>query len=141
MMASFWSYEYSRIMIWHGLNFEHFKSLEGLENLKNLVNWMLWTFWELTCSSRSILSSDLGLNSFESCFFEKHFQKIIVRPYLMSKRYTLMTFKGICMNFLLELNKFILNYPVTSKQSHKIVQIHMGPPVHMQASQKTKNSL
>ena len=28
---------------------------------------MLWTSWELTCSFRSILSSDLELNSFESC--------------------------------------------------------------------------
>ena len=50
----------------------------------------------------------------------------------MSKKYTLLTFKGICMNFLLELNKFILNYPVTSKQPHKIVQIHMGHPVYTQ---------
>ena len=41
-----------------------------------------------------------------------------------------MTFKGICMNFLLELNKFILNYPVTSKQPHKMVQIHMGHPLN-----------
>ena len=38
-----------------------------LENLKNLDNWVLWTFWELTCGFRSILSSDLGLDSFESC--------------------------------------------------------------------------
>ena len=42
-------------------------NLVDLENLKNLVNWVLWTLWELTCSSRSILSGDLGLNSFESC--------------------------------------------------------------------------
>ena len=70
----FVSYEYFRIVIWHGLNFEHFKNLENLEyleNLKNLDNWVLWTFWELTCSFRSILSSDLGLNSFESCFNKK----------------------------------------------------------------------
>ena len=39
-----------------------------LENLKNLDNWVLWTFWELSCRFRSILSSDLVLNSFESCF-------------------------------------------------------------------------
>ena len=64
----FVSYEYFRIMIWHGLNFEHFKNLEDLENLENLENLVFWTFWELTCSFRSILSSDLGLNSFESCF-------------------------------------------------------------------------
>ena len=32
MITSFWSYEYSRIMIWHGLNFEHFKNLENLKN-------------------------------------------------------------------------------------------------------------
>ena len=47
----------------------------------------------------------------------------------MSKKYTLLTFKGICMNFLLELNLFILSHPVTSKQPHKVVQIHMGHPV------------
>ena len=44
------------------------------------------------------------------------------------KKYTLLTFRGICMNFLLEL-KFFLSHPVTSKQPHKIVQIHMGHPV------------
>ena len=49
----------------------------------------------------------------------------------MSKKFTLLTFKGICMNFLLELNIFILSHPVTSKQPHKIVQIHMGHPVHI----------
>ena len=38
MIASFWSYEYSRIMIRHGLNFEHFMNLEDLENLKNVVS-------------------------------------------------------------------------------------------------------
>ena len=47
----------------------------------------------------------------------------------MSKKYTLLTFKDICMNFLLELNFFILSYPVTSKQSREIVQIHMHHPV------------
>jgi hypothetical protein len=40
-----------------------------------------------------------------------------------------LTFKGICMNFLLELKFFILSHPVTSKQPHKIVQIHKGHPV------------
>jgi len=53
----------------------------------------------------------------------------------MSNKYTLLTFKGICMNFLLELKFFILSHPVTSKQPHKIVQIHMGHPV-FSASQK-----
>ena len=47
----------------------------------------------------------------------------------MSKKNTLLTFKGICMNFLLELRFFILSHPVTSKQPHKIVQIHMVHPV------------
>ena len=47
----------------------------------------------------------------------------------MSKKYTLLTFKGICMNFLLKLKFLILGHPVTSKQPHKIVQIHMGHPV------------
>ena len=45
------------------------------------------------------------------------------------KKNTLLTFKGICMNFLLELRFFILSHPVTSKQPHKIIQIHMGHPV------------
>ena len=48
----------------------------------------------------------------------------------MSKEYILLTFKGICVNFLLELKFFILSHPVTSKQPHKVVQIHMGHPVH-----------
>ena len=43
----------------------------------------------------------------------------------MSKKNTLLTFKGNCMNFLLELNFFILSHPLTSKQPRKIVQIHM----------------
>ena len=33
------------------------------------------------------------------------------------------------MNFLLELNLFISSHAVTSKQPHKVVQIHMGHPV------------
>ena len=37
----------------------------------------------------------------------------------MSNKYTLLTFKGICMNFLLQLNFFILSNPVTFKQPHK----------------------
>ena len=49
----------------------------------------------------------------------------------MSNKYTLLTFKGICMNFLLELKFFILSHPVTSKKLHKIVQIHMGHPVDL----------
>ena len=49
----------------------------------------------------------------------------------MSKKYTLLTFKGICMNFLLELKFFILCHPVPSKQPHKVVQIHMGHPVYL----------
>ena len=47
----------------------------------------------------------------------------------MSKKNTLLTFKGNCMNFLLELNFFILSHPLTSKQPRKIVQIHMHQPV------------
>ena len=49
----------------------------------------------------------------------------------MSQKIFLLTFKGICMNFLLELNFFILSHPVTSKQPHKVVQIHMGHPVQL----------
>ena len=47
----------------------------------------------------------------------------------VTQEYTLLTFKGICSNFLLELKNFILSHPVTSKQPHKIVQIHMRHPV------------
>ena len=45
------------------------------------------------------------------------------------KKNSLLTFKGICMKFLLELKFFILSHPVTSKQPRKIVQIHMHHPV------------
>ena len=48
----------------------------------------------------------------------------------MSKKYTLFTFKGICINFLLELRFFILSHPLTSKQPPKVVQIHMTHPVY-----------
>jgi hypothetical protein len=41
----------------------------------------------------------------------------------------LLSFKGICLNFSLELKKNILSHPVTSKQTHKIVQILMRHPV------------
>ena len=47
----------------------------------------------------------------------------------MSQKYTLLTFKGIGMNFLLKLNSFILSHPVTSKQPHKIIQKQMRHPV------------
>ena len=47
----------------------------------------------------------------------------------MSQKIFLLTFKGICMNVLLELIFFILSHPVTSKQPHKVVQVHMGHPV------------
>ena len=47
----------------------------------------------------------------------------------MSKKYALLTFKGICMNFLLELKTIIPSHPVTFKQPHKIVQVHVGHPV------------
>ena len=50
----------------------------------------------------------------------------------MSKKYTLLTFKGICMNFLLELNFLILSHPVTSKQPHKVVRIFLGHPVYQE---------
>ena len=47
----------------------------------------------------------------------------------MSRICTLLTFKGICMNILVELKFFILSHPVTSKQPREIVQIHMHHPV------------
>ena len=46
------------------------------------------------------------------------------------KKYILLTFKGICINFSLELKKIILSHPVTSKQPPEIVQIHMRHPVY-----------
>ena len=45
------------------------------------------------------------------------------------KKNILLTFKGFCMNFSLELKKIIVSHPVTSKQPHKIVQILMRHPV------------
>ena len=47
----------------------------------------------------------------------------------MSKKYDLLTFEDFFMNFLLELKFLILSHPVTSKQPHEIVQIHMHHPV------------
>ena len=63
--------------------------------------------------------------------FGKKNQRVIVRPWLMSKKYTLLTFKGICMIFLLEVKNFILSHPVTSKKPHEIVQILMRHPVEI----------
>ncbi len=48
----------------------------------------------------------------------------------MSQKIYFIDFKGICMNFLLELDFFISSHPLTSKQPHKIVQIFLGHPVH-----------
>ena len=48
----------------------------------------------------------------------------------MSQKNILLTFKGFCMNFSLELKKNILSHPVTSKQPHKTVQIRMRHPVN-----------
>ena len=48
----------------------------------------------------------------------------------MSQKYILLTFKGICMKFSLELKKNILGHPVTSKLPHAIVQILMRHHVH-----------
>ena len=50
--------------------------------------------------------------------------------YWCNKKYILLTAKvHICVNVSLELKKYILSHPVTSKQPHKIVQIHMRHPV------------
>ena len=46
------------------------------------------------------------------------------------KKIILLTFKDFCMNFSLELREIILSHPVTSKQPHKIVQIHIRRPVN-----------
>ena len=54
----------------------------------------------------------------------------------MSKKYDLLTFEDFFMNFLLELKFLILSHPVTSKQPHEIVQIHMHHPVLMSVSKK-----
>ena len=47
----------------------------------------------------------------------------------VTKKNILLTYKGNCMNFSLELLFFVLSHPVTSKQPHKIVQILLGHPV------------
>ena len=47
----------------------------------------------------------------------------------MSKEDTLLTFKGICINFLLKLKFFNLGHPVTFKKPPKIVQILLVHPV------------
>ena len=60
----FVSYEYLRIIIWHGLNFEHFKKLENLKNLENQENLEN----EVVLFALGAFTSDLGLNVFESCF-------------------------------------------------------------------------
>ena len=49
----------------------------------------------------------------------------------MSKKKSLLTFKGVCMNCLLDLKFFILSHPVTSKQPCKIIQLHMAHPVYV----------
>ena len=46
------------------------------------------------------------------------------------KKNILLTYKGKCMNFSLELLFFVSSHPVTSKQPHKIVQILLGHPVY-----------
>ena len=48
------------------------------------------------------------------------------------KKNILLTFKGFCMNFSLELKKNISSHSVTSKQPHKIVQILMRHPVYVE---------
>ena len=73
--------------------------------------------------------------------FVKNFQKVIVRPCLMSKKCTLLTFKGICMIFLLELIFFILSHPLTSKQPPKVVQIHMTHSVWQHSSVLSRHFL
>ena len=50
-------------------------------------------------------------------FFSKGHYEVILD---VKKKYTLLTLKGICMNFLPELKFFILTHQVTSKQPHKI---------------------
>ena len=49
----------------------------------------------------------------------------------MSQKFILLTFKGFCMNFSLELKKNISSHPMTFKQPHKIVQILMRHPVDL----------
>ena len=58
----------------------------------------------------------------------------------MSQKNILLTFKGFCMNFSLELKKIILSHPVTSKQPHKIVQILMRHPVYNETDVCIPNS-
>ena len=66
----FVSYEYLRIMIWHGLNFELLKNLENLENFENFENGVFWTFLVL-------LTSDLGLDSLSLVYSKFQIQTIL----------------------------------------------------------------
>ena len=80
-------------------------------------------------------SLSLKVSEAKNLVFQLHFSfqmsEVIVRPWLMSQKIFLLTFKGICMHSLLELNFFILSHPVTSKQPRKVVQIHMPHSVAM----------
>jgi hypothetical protein len=48
-------------------------------------------------------------------FWKKKFKRSLW-GHAWCQKNTLLTFKGICMNFLLKINNFILSHPVTSKQ-------------------------
>ena len=106
--------------------------------LKNFLSFLSKLFWKFGDHSFnfSFVHGPSWLRVLESIHrygviftFWKKKSKGHCEAMLDVKKYTLLTFKGICMNFLLELIFFILSHPVTSKQPHKIVQIHMRHPV------------
>ena len=116
-----------------------------------LYKWPLYDlFWPFFCHSffPHNVTSKLGVfNIFKAnkinikCTLQKRNFKVLVFKSRRSfwghawchKKNILLTFKGFCMNFSLELKKIILSHPVTSKQPHKIVQILMRHPVNLYA--------
>ena len=93
-----------------------------------------WTMWHQNLESLTFLRPTKQISSVPC---KKRNFKVLVFKSRRSlwghawchKKCILLTFKGICMNFSLELKKITLSHPVTSKQPHKIVQIHMRHPV------------
>ena len=94
-----------------------------------------WTMWHQNWESLTFLRPTKQISSVPC---KKRNFKVLVFKSRRSlwghawchKKCILLTFKGICMNFSLELKKIILSHPMTSKQPHEIVQILMGHPVY-----------
>ena len=96
-----------------------------------------WTMWHQNWESLTFLRPTKQISSVPC---KKRNFKVLVFKSRRSlwghawchKKCILLTFKGICMNFSLELKKIILSHPMTSKQPPEIVQIHMCHPVYLE---------